>query len=255
MKRILLAFFLNCFFLCVNAQSYDVGEKIISSSHLRSTYYFPKDTNVSSGESFEKFIANADRSRPVVIHSHGCSGVMNDEYLLKDFYTSLGFNFVLLDFIKRGNTTTCTHLGDGNLSYKEQSQKYTADLKFRLPARVKELEHHINLLRENGFKTIFATGHSEGGMVVQILKEKVEGIVIHSMSCIPGNRGNSENRYLHLVSTNDPLLIKTQGREFGCTEKPNFTVELSNVSSHGALADPAWRGKIREFLGTNIAPK
>jgi len=252
MSRVHIAFvlFLGC--LPAFAQPYNTGEQMISTAHVRSTY-FSKDAGMSSGVSYDKFIAQADKDKPVVVHSHGCAGVgKEDEVTLKNFYTGIGMHFVLLDFIKRGDAGVCTHLREGNQNYKEQSGAYTADLRYRLPSRIMELVHHIRLLRENGFKTVYATGHSEGGMVVQLMAEKVDAIVIHSMTCTPTNRSNPQNRYLHLVSTRDPLLIKTPGRVFDCTsERPNYTVALSTVPSHGALADPHWAAKVREFLGVS----
>jgi predicted esterase len=233
-------------------QAYNLSDDFIGVSHERSQYFI-SESNASLR--FDDFLKKADKNKPVVIHSHGCAGVENDTFALKDFYVSLGSSVVILDFIKRGDASPCNHLGANNSNYKDDSQKYIADLKFRIPARVKELEHHIKLMRTNGFNVIFATGHSEGGMVVQRLNEKVDGVIVHSMTCFPTTIDTSFNRYLHLVSINDPLLTKTSGRKFGCTDKSNFTVVQSEVKSHAAFADPSWKEHIRNFIKDSSTPK
>ena len=232
------------------SQSYDISDSLIKKAHERSSYFI-EDSFFNTGIPFEDFIKKADKTKPTVLHSHGCSGVTKDEFTLKKFYTSLGFNFVILDFIKRGNTGVCQHLVAGNSNYKEDSKKYSDDLKYRLPARLMELEHHIKTLKENGFTKIYATGHSEGGMVVQLIQSEVDGVIIHSMTCIPLSAktpNNINNKYLHLVSSNDPLLIKTTGRKFSCDDRLNYTTVISNTYSHDALSDPTWESKIKLFV-------
>ncbi len=252
MKKISLVLLLVLSLSSVQAQPYEISDQFISASHERSRYF-----NSSSSNHFEfnEFLSKTEKTKPVVIHSHGCAGIGSDEFALKDFYTSLGFGFVMLDFIKRGDASPCSHLAPSNANYKDDSLKYISDLKYRIPARVKELEHHIKLMRSNGFQTIFATGHSEGGMVVQRLSEKVNGVVVHSMTCFPTSFDTSFNRYLHLVSVNDPLLTKTSGRQFGCSDKSNFTVVQSEVKSHAALADPLWKDQIKIFINSNLVSK
>jgi hypothetical protein len=252
MKKNSLVLLLVLILTSVQAQPYDVSEQFISTSHERSRFF-----NSASGNSleFNEFLSKTEKTKPIVIHSHGCGGIGSDEILLKDFYTSLGFGFVMLDFIKRGDASPCSHLGPSNANYKDESLKYISNLKYRIPARVKELEHHIKLMRSNGFQVIFATGHSEGGMVVQRLSEKVNGVVVHSMTCFPTSFDTSFNSYLHLVSVNDPLLTKTSGRQFGCSDKSNFTVVQSEVKSHAALADPLWKDQIKTFINKNLISK
>jgi|688.fasta_scaffold502706_1 predicted esterase len=252
MKRNAFFLFLAFCLPSVHAQPYNISDDFISVAHDRSRYFISASSGLFV---FNEFLGKADKTKPVVIHSHGCAGIGSDELALKDFYTSLGFSFVMLDFIKRGDASPCNHLGASNPNYKDDSLKYISDLKYRIPARVKELEHHIKLMRSNGFQTIFATGHSEGGMVVQRLSEKVNGVVVHSMTCFPTSFDTSFNRYLHLVSVNDPLLTKTSGRQFGCSDKSNFTVVQSEVKSHAALADPLWKDQIKIFINNNLASK
>jgi predicted esterase len=252
MKNFLLLVFLALSQITVLAQPYNISDEFISTSHERSRYF---NSSSSGSLAFNDFLNRADKNKPVVIHSHGCGGVGGDEFSLKDLYASLDINFVMLDFIKRGDASPCNHLGSNNSNYKDDSMKYISDLKYRIPARVKELEHHVKLMRKNGFQTIFVTGHSEGGMVVQRLSEKVNGVIVHSMTCLPTSFDTSFNRYLHLVSINDPLLTKTSGRQFGCTEKSNYTVVQSEVKSHAALADPLWKDQIKIFITNHIASK
>lgn len=227
----------------IPSMAQSMSTDIIDSSHLRSTYYTKKSL-IDFGVDFNEFIKTADKNRPTVVHSHGCSGVTSDDTDLKNFYTGLGFNFVMLDFHKRGDASASCATG---LVFT-----YHADTRKRLPPRLKELEHHIDILKKNGITKIYATGHSEGGMVVQYLQENVNAAIVHSMSCVPkfGNIDNSKIKYLHLVSVNDPLLTRP-GLRYTCEGYENFTTALSKVYSHRALADPSWENKIKEFLGTN----
>ncbi len=225
------------------AQNYDMSEGVIKTSHLRSAY-FVKDSFFNFGLSFEDFLTSADKTKPVVVHSHGCSGKGGNEQLLRSFYLGLGFNFVMLDFHKRGDAgPSCS--GGPNSGFQ-----YFGNLKTRLPARVAELMNHVDVLRSNGFTTIYATGHSEGGMVVQLIKREVDAAIVHSMSCIPlrDDVEPSHLRLLHLVSLNDPLLVRPDIRHV-CTHRQNYTLAVSSVPSHGALADPSWPSKIKAFLG------
>ena len=225
----------------ISAPSYDMSDAMIKSSHLRSKYYLTSSF-LDLGTNFHEFIGKADKSKGVVVHSHGCSGVTQDEHLLRSFYTDLGLYFVLLDFNKRGDAQNSCTVSGGNLTYHDEPR-------LRLPPRVQELRNHVKRLRDEGFQTIFITGHSEGGMVVQLFPDEVNGAIIHSMSCVPGGTraNNLKNRYLHLVSLNDPLLNRA-GISHTCSDRPNYSTWTSSVMSHGALADPSWREKIREFL-------
>lgn len=224
------------------AHAYNMSEDIIKSSHLRSKY-FEKPAMFDFGMNYQEFTEKADKRRGVVVHSHGCSGVQQDEWTLKNFYTELGFYFVMLDFHKRGDASASCTVSAGTLTYHDNPAA-------RLPPRVQELKNHVDRLKNEGFERIIITGHSEGGMVVQLYRDEVDAAIIHSMQCIPGGtaRNNLKNRYLHLVSFNDPLL-KQPGVPHTCNDRPNYTTLTSNVFSHGALADPSWREKIREFLG------
>jgi len=222
------------------AQTYDTSESIINSSHLRSTYY-TKSSFFDFGIDFDTFIKTVDKTKPTVIHSHGCSGVLGDDAHLKNFYTELGFNFVMLNFHNRGDASASCSTSGGF--------SYHADPIKRLPPRLLELMNHINVLKHNGITTIYATGHSEGGMVVQLLQNEVDKAIIHSMSCtpLPSENRNAKIKYLHLVSKNDPLLTRP-GIKTVCDTRSNYTTVLSSVRSHGALADPSWESKIKEFL-------
>jgi predicted alpha/beta-hydrolase family hydrolase len=243
MPKYFLTLLIACFSSLAWAQNYDMSDGVIKTSHLRSDY-FVKDSLFSFGLNFEDFLSSADKSKPVVVHSHGCAGKTADEQLLRSFYTGLGFNFVMLDFHKRRDA------GPSCMGGPISGFQYFGNLKTRLPARVAELMNHVDVLRNNGFTTIYATGHSEGGMVVQLIRRDVDAAIVHSMSCIPlrDDVEPSHLRLLHLVSLNDPLLVRADIRHV-CTHRQNYTAAVSNVPSHGALADSSWGSKIKAFLG------
>lgn len=247
MKKILLVILFGLYSNFSIAQQYDMSDDVIKSSHMRSTYYI-KDSIFDFGSSFEDFIKTADKSKPVVVHSHGCGGIGINEQDLKKFYTSLGFYFVMLDFHKRADAKASCTGGFNGMPFV-----YFGDLKPRLKARLSELVNHVDVLRNNGFNTIYATGHSEGGMVVQFLEKDVNAAISHSMICMPMfdniNTNPNNVKLLHLVSFNDPLLTKQNNKV--CKNRENYTVSTSSINSHGALADPKWPIKIKEFLLVN----
>lgn len=220
---------------------YEMSEELIKSSHTRSKYYLTSSF-FDFGINYQEFIQKADKSKGLMIHSHGCSGVGQDESQLRTFYTKLGFYFVQLDFHKRGDARASCTVNNGVLNYHD-------NVFTRLPPRVKELQNHVNRLRADGFEKIYISGHSEGGMVVQNFPDEVNGAIIHSMFCVPlvVHANNEKTRYLHLVSFNDPLLTRP-GVPHTCSHRPNYTTVTSRVASHGPLADSSWAEKIRSFL-------
>lgn len=242
LKNLLL---LLCLFPYVVANAfptYDMSEELIKSAHTRSKYYLTSSF-FDFGVGYQEFTEKADKTKGLIIHSHGCSGVGKDESEIRSFYTKLGFYVVILDFLKRGDAKASCTVSNSVLTYHDS-------VFLRLPPRVKELQNHVNLLREAGFEKIYITGHSEGGMVVQNFPDEVSGAIIHSMFCIPlvVHANNLNTRYLHLVSFNDPLLTRP-GMSHVCNNRPNYTTATSRVASHGPLADPSWPEKIRNFLG------
>lgn len=214
-----------------------MSEQLINSAHLRSTYY-TKDSVFDFGMKFDEFLMSTDRSVTVVVHSHGCGGVSPYDQLLKGFYTSIGYYFVMLDFHKRGDATASC-LGSS----------YHGNPKTRFPARIRELVNHIQVLRANGFEKIFATGHSEGGAIVQFLQEGVDGVIIHASACVPlpPHVDNSQLKTLHLISDNDPEATH-RGHKHTCSSRANYTAVTSKINSHSPLAEPIWREKIKEFM-------
>jgi hypothetical protein len=222
--------------------TYNTSEEIIGSSHLRSKYFLTSGF-FDFGIGYQEFIEKSDKAKGIVVHSHGCSGVGPDDSQLRSFYTKLGLYFVQLDFHKRGDARNSCTVTNGVLTYHD-------NVFSRLPPRVQELQNHVNKLRDAGFQKIYISGHSEGGMVVQNFPYEVNGAIIHSMLCVPlvVHANNEKNRYLHLVSFNDPLLTRP-GIPHTCSHRPNYTTVTSRVVSHGPLADSSWAEKIVDFLG------
>jgi hypothetical protein len=219
--------------------TYNTSEEIIGSSHLRSKYFLTSGF-FDFGIDYKEFVEKSDKAKGIVVHSHGCSGVGNDDSQLRSFYTKLGLYFVQLDFHKRGDARNSCTVTNGILTYHDR-------VGLRVPPRVQELQNHVNKLRAEGFQKIYISGHSEGGMVLQWFPDEVSGAIIHSMLCIPTKTNNLKNKYLHLVSFNDPLLDK-RNAPHTCDHRPNYTTVTSSVVSHGPLADSSWAEKIRNFL-------
>lgn len=222
------------------SQNYNMSDEIIKSSHLRSKYYLTSSF-FDFGVGYQEFIEKSDKTKGIVVHSHGCAGVGKDETEIRSFYTKLGFYVVILDFFKRGDAKPSCTFNNGIFNYH-------GSVFARLPPRVAELQNDVYRLRDAGFEKIYVTGHSEGGMVVQNFPDEVSGVIIHSMHCLPIFAHN-RSRYLHLVSYNDPLF--RPGVTHVCTHRSNYTTVTSQVPSHSPFADPSWPRKIREFMGIN----
>jgi len=228
-------------------EDYDISESMIKASVTR-TKYFIKDSFFGVGINSEEFLKDSDRSKPTVIYLHGCNydNPAYESSLLK-FYLGLGFNFAATDFIKRGDAKPACIAVNGVLVVRTNLPK-------RLRARVLELNAHIDWLKENGFKTIYVVGFSEGGMVIQRMQKVVDAVVIHSMTCIPlppfVKLPTDQNKYLQLISTRDPFL-DTQGAVpcEGRKGYETFSSAVGNAPTHDPFSDPSWAGRIKQFLG------
>lgn len=239
MKKWLVLALLSFSLPIVHAQeTYDLSPEVINSAPSRSTYYI-SDSFFSLNAS--EFLEKADRTKPVVIHLHGCGGVSFYDNDLKSFYTKMGMNFVMTNFLKRSDTRASCYLDNGRLVY-------TANKMARGQARTLEMERHISWLRENGFERIILTGHSEGGSMVQMVNSTVDKVVIHSTGCLLGIFvSNPNNKFLQLVSTNDSQLKGIMGT-LTCSTSENVRVITTSISSHHPLADAQWKSEIQKFL-------
>lgn len=225
-------------------ETYDMSAEVIDTAPLRSTFY-------TSGKFFpsgaETFAERADKSIPVVIHLHGCGGVYSADQTVRQFYSGLGMHFIMTDFHRRKDASPGCVLSGGSVVFQGNPDT-------RWPARRRELESHIIWLQLNGFNKIIVTGHSEGGIIAQLLTMKVDAVISHSVHCVYPNRNRlhdipeNRNKVLQVISKNDPY-----GRRFTlCADDPdhsNYISATSEVPSHEPFADSAWKGEIKKFLG------
>lgn len=210
-----------------------------SAGALPDAKFFLSYTAVGGNVDSSAFLDKAEKSKAVVLHLHGCGGQNRwDDELRKFYMETMGYYFIYPD-----SGVSCRIGNNGTYIY-------TADPRQRIQGRVAEARASIQWLRNNGFKRIVLTGHSEGGMVAQMTTTPVERTVIHSMGCIRGAREITPvNQSLQLVSKGDPSLGNIPSlscREFLNSDK--FEVILSDVKDHGPLADPLWLDKIKNFL-------
>lgn len=198
--------------------------------------------SATGGVDANAFLEKADKSKPVVLHLHGCGGRNSWDEELKKFYMQT-FDFY---FIYPDEGASCRSGENGTYIY-------TANPRERIQARVSNVKESIEWLRKKGFAYIVLTGHSEGGMVAQMTVTPVEKTIIHSMGCIRGAREITPvNSALQLVSRGDPSLINIPSlscRDYLNSEK--FEVVYSDVREHGPLADANWKDKIRDYLNKN----
>ncbi len=219
---------------------YDLSPEVVSTAPIRSTYYI---NGSEKAHNANDFINGADKSIPVVIHYHGCGGVHYGDRDIRDFYMSLGFHFVMTNFHNRGDAKASCSVINNKLVY-------TSNVMIRIPARVHEMHYHINWLKNNGFTNIIVTGHSEGAMIAQLVNATVNAVVIHSMSCIPKFREpNKDNKFLQLLSLNDPAMTRGHSLCEGREGHENFKSVTSNERTHDPFAEPSWKNEIRNFVG------
>jgi hypothetical protein len=250
MKKILSILLITIPTLCYSnyftqgKETYDMSPEVIDTAPLRSTFYVYGKFFPSGAESFAE---KADKSLPVVIHLHGCGGVYSADQTVRQFYSSLGMHFIMTDFHKRKDASP------GCILTHDNKVLFNGNPDTRWPARRRELESHIIWLQLNGFNKIVVTGHSEGGIIGQLLNIKVDAVISHSVHCVYANRTRysspeNRNKVLQLTSKNDPY-----GRRFAlCADDPdhsNYTSITSEVPSHEPFADPAWKDGIKKFLG------
>jgi hypothetical protein len=249
MKKILSILLITIPTLCYSnyftqgKETYDMSPEVIDTAPLRSTFYVYGRFFLSGAESFAE---KADKSLPVVIHLHGCGGVYSADQTVRQFYSSLGMHFIMTDFHKRKDASP------GCILTHDNKVLFNGNPDTRWPARRRELESHIIWLQLNGFNKIVVTGHSEGGVIGQLLNMKVDAVISHSVHCVYANRTRysspeNRNKVLQLTSKNDPY-----GRRFAlCADDPdhsNYTSITSEVPSHEPFADPAWKDGIKKFL-------
>jgi hypothetical protein len=250
MKKILSILLITIPTLCYSnyftqgKETYDMSPEVIDTAPLRSTFYVYGKFFPSGAESFAE---KADKSLPVVIHLHGCGGVYSADQTVRQFYSSLGMHFIMTDFHKRKDASP------GCILTHDNKVLFNGNPDTRWPARRRELESHIIWLQLNGFNKIVVTGHSEGGIIGQLLNIKVDAVISHSVHCVYANRTRysspeNRNKVLQLTSKNDPY-----GRRFAlCADDPdhsNYTSITSEVPSHEPFADNAWKDEIKKFLG------
>lgn len=227
---------------------YDVSPSMIDSAYQRSLYYTEAKTIPITPDEFER----TDKRIPVVVHLHGCSGIYPGDYQLRDFYKSLGYNVIMMDFFKRGDAqTSCPEGVPSRFGHPEVVNPY------RQQARLLELESQLSWLRNRGFNTIIVTGYSEGGKTVQQLQSKVSAVIVHAMDCKSREfwNPNKENKYLFLYSSRDPWVTANGGTPaISCnnffSRNENVVEKISDITNHQPLGDDRWKQDIVNFLNT-----
>lgn len=224
---------------------YDASPEIVNTSYQRSDYY-TQDQGAVWAASIDEFLREADRKAPLVVHVHGCSGLSMDDGLLRSFYMDQGSaNVVMMDFLKvKGRTPSC------ELHPKPGGWPETAN-PLRIKARRMELESQVQWLKDQGFKRIYVSGHSEGGRTVQSLKAEVTGVFIHGMDCKIGRMEfwdpNPNNKIMVFLSSKDPWLDYPQTVVRGCKSLFNrgYVEEYwSGQPTHSPLVEQEWRDVI-----------
>jgi hypothetical protein len=180
---------------------------------------------------------------------HGCFGIYMDDGLLRSFYVDQGANVVMMDFLKvKGRQRSCElHPNAGG--WPETSNPA------RIRARRLELEAQVKWLKEQGFRKIFVSGHSEGGRTVQGLRAEVEGVFIHGMDCKASRMRfwdpNSRNKIKVFISSRDPWLDYPNSVIQGCStifNRSYVSDHWSRQATHSPLVEQEWRDVLSREL-------
>ena len=132
----------------------------------RSIFYIPLFGSVYRAK-FEVLVKKLPGIRGVVIHNHGCGGMLGWETTVAQFYYREGFAVVTPEFVTRdGNKLGCPG-GTSEEMLKRAGERanegvYTAKNPARLSARGDDNQEVIRWLKTMTDLPIFLSGHSEG---------------------------------------------------------------------------------------------
>jgi hypothetical protein len=194
---------------------------------------------------YNKFLKEINRDTKIFIHFHGCGGIYQGDFKVKDEYLSLGGAVILVNFLKRpGVTTSCPGGKDGDVREILNPN--------RIDIRRKEAEVLVKDLQSKGYKNIYISGHSEGGKVASSWTLPVSGIVIHGMDCGYNNSWNIQRnqKTLVLFSWKDEWLT-AQKSMASCQHffnKDWVTEVTTNDISHAAFYNKIHVDAFRQWL-------
>lgn len=254
LKKALLAALAGLLPLVGAAQApdaYAITPEIIDNTYQRSEYFTPETLGAISAEAFLKA---ADRSAPVVVHSHGCYGLSLDDSALGGFYGKQGASVVMIDFLKVSGRQPSCDIRPKVGGWPEVSNPR------RIQVRRAEMESQVEWLKREGFKRIYVSGHSEGGRVTQGLQADVAGVFIHVMDCKPERmefwRPNPNNKIKVFLSSKDDWLNYPQSVIKGCATLFNRgQVEQFWTShpTHSPLVEQEWKDVLARELAISAS--
>jgi len=241
MRALVLLVALCC--VSVSAQTYDTSNQVIEATPQRSRYFV-------HGEYKElkmvEFLERADPSTPLVIHSHGCARIGNDEDGFNGLLRIRGINFIAIDFLARGVPPSCPNKSPSDVAFGAAANPE------RIAARRLEMEKMVAWAKEKGLTKIWVTSHSEGGRVAQGLKAEVTGVMIFAMDCknMPFWSPNPKNQVHVFISSRDPWVGQGGAGVRGCGGwfDSNVTNHWSKVETQTLLGDAAWYELVPNML-------
>jgi pimeloyl-ACP methyl ester carboxylesterase len=116
-----------------------------------------------------------------IIFLHGCNGLGTSGWQLawESFYTAAGYRVISPDsFADIRDPVFCST--PGRWPNNEDNNRLSRNIKYRIA----QTRRTINLVRRVfPEKPIYVHGHSEGGLVAQLLDEKIGGVIVTGATC------------------------------------------------------------------------
>jgi hypothetical protein len=168
------------------------------------------DQPLSSGV---RYLVPNGKSRGILLYIHGCDGMdsLDHDAAWGSFYNSLELDFYAPNsFADKRPGKVCGNHEDNGL--------HLVSKVYRL--RIAQTQRTIDKLRkDNPGKPIYLWGHSEGGLIVQAIEAKVDGIIVSGDECgvfgMPVAAAPNVP-FLYVLGANDTYV---EGMKYPFTEK------------------------------------
>ncbi len=189
-----------------------------------------------------------------IIFLHGCSGLLEGgwQYSWESFYSAGGYRVISPDSFADSRDPSFCSTKDKWPTIEEDYRR-SRNLKFRIA----QTRRTIELVRRIFPKQpIYIHGHSEGGLVAQLLNESVGGIIVTGASCglwdSRISRTTAKVPTLLIVGTKDPFVLAAETAKSlsrhckGVTGAGPMTVVSVEGMGHYAAV---WWPKVAQAVG------
>jgi hypothetical protein len=151
----------------------------------------PRDPGLLSGTDWQREAQGPDRplkkgmrqllprgkAKGIIIHVHGCDGIGDKDTIAiwADYFNALGYDFhAPSSFADKRPKEICGKLSD------HPASQLSAVIRLRISQTLRTV---ATLRKQRPGAPIYLWGHSEGGVIVQLVKAEVAGIIVTGEEC------------------------------------------------------------------------